>query len=53
MRLRFTPEAQHDIQIIYERISIEDPLAAQRVEDLIRIKCERLANFPRIGSRTD
>lgn len=53
MRLRFTLLAQQDIQQIYDRISAEDRLAAQRVEDLIRQKCERLAVFPRIGSRTD
>lgn len=53
MRLRFTLLAQQDIEYIYNRISAEDPQAAQRVEDFVRQKCERLADFPRIGSRTD
>ena len=53
MRLRFTAVAQADIRSIYERIVAEHPAAAQRVEDLIRAKCERLAVFPRIGARTD
>lgn len=53
MRLRFTAVAQSDIRSIYERIVAEDAAAAQRVEDLIRAKCERVAVFPRIGAQTD
>ena len=52
MRVRYTRQSRDDLAAIYTAIASRDPDAAQRVEDLIRLKIERLASFPGAGSRT-
>ncbi len=42
MKVRFTPQARVDIDTVYRNIARSNPDAAQRVEDLIRSKIERL-----------
>ncbi len=46
MRVVFAERARRDIGDIYDNIAQHNPSAAQRVEDTIRVRCERLAEFP-------
>jgi toxin ParE1/3/4 len=52
MKVRYTPQARDDIEEIHRKLATANPAAAQRVEDLIRLKISRLSTFPRSGSRT-
>lgn len=42
-----------DIGDIYDNIAQHNPRAAQRVEDMIRSRCERLADYPYAAVATD
>jgi toxin ParE1/3/4 len=53
MRVRYTAQAQIDIDDIYNYIALDNPAAARRVEDYIRFAIEMLATFPRLGVATD
>jgi toxin ParE1/3/4 len=53
MRVVFARRAQRDIGDIYDDIAQHNPSAAQRVEDIIRIRCQRLADFPYATPPTD
>ncbi len=43
MKVVYAERARQDISDIYDRIAEQRPSAAQRVEDAIRLACERLA----------
>jgi toxin ParE1/3/4 len=53
MRVVFARRAQRDIGDIYDDIAQHNPSAARRVEDAIRTRCERLADFPFATPATD
>jgi toxin ParE1/3/4 len=53
MRVVFAERARRDIGDIYDDIVQHNPEAAQRVEDAIRARCERLADFPFAAVATD
>ena len=53
MIVRFTPAARDDIEDIYRSIARKNPIAAQQVEDLIRVTPERLGLFPGLGARLE
>jgi plasmid stabilization system protein ParE len=53
MRVVFAERARRDIGDIYDDIAQHNPSAAQRVEDTIRVRCERLADFPYAAPATD
>lgn len=53
MRLVYAERARQDIADIYDTIAKDNPPAAQRVEDSIRLVCERLAEFPYASVATD
>ena len=53
MKVVFAERARRDIGNIYDDIAQHNPGAAQRVEDTIRTRCERLADFPYAAVATD
>lgn len=53
MKVEFTRLAKLDIEAAYEHLADENPVAAQRLEDLIRATAESLAVFARVGAQTD
>jgi toxin ParE1/3/4 len=53
MKVVYAERARRDISEIYEFIAAHNPAAAKRVESLIRITCERLADFPLAAAKTD
>jgi plasmid stabilization system protein ParE len=53
MRVVFAERARQDIADIYDSIAAKSPAAAQRVEDAIRLACERIAEFPHASAATD
>ncbi len=53
MRVVFAEWARQDIAAIYDTIAERSPAAAQRVEDAIRLACERLPEFPYASAGTD
>lgn len=53
MKVVFSWRARVDIAKIYDTIADNNPKAAQRVENVIRAKCERLGEFPQSAQRTD
>ena len=53
MRVTYAERARSDIVAIYEAIAAHDRAAAQRVEDLIRSRCQGLAVFPFASVPTD
>jgi len=46
MRVVFAERARRDIGDIYDDIAQHNPSAAQRVEDTIRVRCERRRTSP-------
>lgn len=53
MKVVYAERARQDISDIYDSIAKRSPGAAQRVEDAIRLACERLAEFPFASAATD
>ena len=53
MRVVFAERARQDIADIYDSVAERSPVAAQRVEDAIRLACERLTEFPYASAATD
>ena len=53
MKVVYAVRAQHDIVGIYDAIAPHNHAAAQRVENLIRTKCDALADFPFASELTD
>jgi toxin ParE1/3/4 len=53
MKVVYAERARRDIARIFDTIAVRDPKAARRVEDLIRAKCDRLADFPFSAASTD
>jgi toxin ParE1/3/4 len=53
MNVVYAETARRDIAAIYDSIAPDNQPAAKRVELLIRIKCERLAEFPYAAAKTD
>jgi toxin ParE1/3/4 len=51
MRLRFTPQAVHDIAELADYIRAENPAAARRVRDAIYETLRNLILFPKVGRR--
>ena len=53
MRLVWLPEAQADIQRLYNFLRERDPRAAERAIRAIQLGAQRLLEFPRLGRRMD
>ncbi|MFM9940880.1 MAG: type II toxin-antitoxin system RelE/ParE family toxin [Hyphomicrobiaceae bacterium] len=53
MKVVYAEQARTDIANIYDSIASHSPASAQRVEDMIRRHCERLADFPYASAATD
>jgi len=53
MTLVYAPRARQDIAEIFDAVALHSPSAAHRIEDAIRLNCERLADFPRSAVATD
>ena len=53
MKVVYAERARHDIADIYDSIVRHNPVAAQRVEDMIRATCEGLSDFPYAPAVTD
>lgn len=53
MNVVFSQRAIEDIDLIYLAIAAANPRAAQQVEDMIRVTCERLTDFPFASAATD
>lgn len=51
MKLRYTPEAIADLQRIkrYIRETLHNPIAAQRISNMILAHCSGLKSFPQMG----
>jgi addiction module RelE/StbE family toxin len=52
MRLRYTPRAQADLDIIYGFIDRRNPEAARAVKEIIEHRIAWLADFPLIAPET-
>ena len=53
MRLVWLPEAQADIQRLYNFLRERDPRAAERAIRAIQLGAQRLLEFPHLGRRMD
>jgi plasmid stabilization system protein ParE len=53
MKVRFTPRAFSDLDIIRTYIGQFNPAAAGQVVSLIEAVCKRLGEFPESGQRAD
>jgi toxin ParE1/3/4 len=53
MKVVYGECARRDIASIFDTIAAKNAPAARRVEALIRVKCERLTDFPFTGAATD
>jgi addiction module RelE/StbE family toxin len=53
MTVRFTPDAQADIDAIFNYLNERNPSAAQRVRAKLRSDAERLGTFHDLGPETD
>ena len=53
MKVVFAERARDDIANIYDEIALHSRPAARRVEDFIRRQCERLGDFPHVGTSID
>lgn len=49
--LIWTPKSREDMIEIYSYIGLDNPSAAERIFDAVRVKAELLAEFPRLGVR--
>lgn len=50
---RFTPQAALDLREIYSYIAKDNPSAAATVIRVIKIKCEKITEYPQLGRRRD
>lgn len=53
MRLVWLPEAQADIQRLYDFLLDKDPGAAERAIRAMQLGAQRLLEFPHLGRRMD
>jgi plasmid stabilization system protein ParE len=53
MRLVWLPEAQADIQCLYDFLYERDPSAAERAIRAMQLGAQRLLEFPHVGRRID
>jgi plasmid stabilization system protein ParE len=53
MRLVWLPEAQTDIQRLYNFLRARDPRAAERAIRAMQLGAQRLLAFPHLGRRMD
>jgi plasmid stabilization system protein ParE len=53
MRLVWLPEAQADIQRLYNFLRERDPRAAERAIRAMQLGAQRLLEFPHLGRRID
>jgi addiction module RelE/StbE family toxin len=53
MRVRYTPQAQNDLDTIYNYLDEKAPAAALAVKDLIERRISSLADFPLMAPATD
>jgi plasmid stabilization system protein ParE len=53
MNLMWLPQAQADIQRLYDFLLERDPGAAERAIRAIQLGAQRLLEFPRVGRRMD
>ena len=53
MNLVWLPQAQADIERLYNFLLEREPQAAERAIRAIQLGAQRLLNFPRIGHRMD
>ena len=53
MKVRFTPRAFSDLDVIRSYIGQFNPAAAGQVVSLIEAICKRLGDFPESGQRAD
>jgi toxin ParE1/3/4 len=53
MRVRYTPQAQNDLDTIYNYLDERAPAAARAVKDLIERRISSLADFPLMAPATD
>ena len=53
MKIVYAESARRDIAEIFNAIAVHSPSAAGRVEEAIRIQCERLTAFPYAAAKTD
>ena len=53
MRLVWLPEAQADIQRLYNFLRARDPRAAERAIRAVQLGAQRLLEFPHLGRRMD
>ena len=53
MRLVWLPEAQADIQRLYQFLRARDPRAAERAIRAMQLGAQRLMEFPHMGRRMD
>ena len=49
MKIRYTPEAIHDLDRLREFIEIRNPVAAQRVAKELLLGIDKLKVFPKMG----
>jgi len=49
MKLKFTPTASDDLELIWEYIARENPIAATNVTQIIMKKCHLLTENPLLG----
>ena len=49
MRIRWSPEARHQVGEIWHYIALDDPAAADRMVTRLVAAVEKLAHFPRLG----
>ena len=53
MRVRYTLQAQSDLDAIYSYLDERNPAAAQAVKDLIERRIRTLGKFPQMAPMTD
>ena len=53
MKVRYTAEAQADLNAIYSYITEYNPSAAHEVKVRLRERADRLGSFPHMGRETD
>ena len=51
MKIRYTPEAIHDLDRLREFIEIKNPVASQRVAKELLLGIDKLKVFPKMGVR--
>lgn len=53
MKVRYTAEAQADLDAIYSYITEHNPTAAHQLKARLKMRAERLGMFPHIGHEAD